>query len=71
MHYVFIYSQIILGCLLIILTLIQQKGAGIGSSFGGNGAMYRTQRGAQKMVFKLTIGISILFVLTSLGSLIV
>lgn len=71
MYYVFIYSQIALGLILIIFTLIQQKGSGIGSSFGGDSAMYRTKRGAERLVFKLTVATSILFVLASLGSLIV
>lgn len=56
----------ILGILLIVVILIQQKGAGLGSTFGGELAMYRTKRGAEKFLFRLTILISLLFILASL-----
>ena len=51
----------ILAVLLIILVLIQQKGSGLGSLFGGDDAVYRTKRGAEKVIFIATIVIAILF----------
>lgn len=51
----------ILAVLLIILVLIQQKGSGLGSLFGGDDAVYRTKRGAEKVIFITTIVIAILF----------
>lgn len=58
--------QIVLGVLLIIVILVQQKGAGLGSTFGGELSMYRTKRGAEKLLFRLTIILSALFILASL-----
>lgn len=56
-------TQIILGILLILIIIIQQKGAGLGSGFGGDFSFYRTKRGAEKMLFKGTIIISSAFIL--------
>jgi preprotein translocase subunit SecG len=48
-------AQIVVGALLILLVLIQPKGVGLGQVFGGEGNVYRTKRGAEKIVFNLTI----------------
>ncbi len=58
--------QIIIGILLILVIIIQQKGAGLGSAFGGDLGFYRTKRGAEKMLFYATIGLSVSFILSSL-----
>lgn len=63
--------QIIVGILLILIIVIQEKGSGIGATFGGDFSMYRTKRGAEKMLFYLTIFLSTLFVLLSLAGLII
>ncbi len=61
--------QIVISILLIITILLQQKGSGLGSAFGGDGAVYRTKRGAEKAIFRLTIILSILFLATALANL--
>lgn len=58
--------QIILGVLLILVIIIQQKGSGLGSSFGGDLSFYRTKRGAEKLLFYATIVIAVVFILSSL-----
>lgn len=58
--------QIILGILLILVIIIQQKGSGLGASFGGDMSFYRTKRGAEKLLFYATIGLSVTFILSSL-----
>lgn len=62
--------QIIIGVLLIIVILIQQKGTGLGTAFGGDLSFYRTKRGAEKLLFYATIILSSLFILLSLTGLI-
>lgn len=62
--------QIILGILLILVIIIQQKGTGMGSAFGADLGFYRTKRGAEKLLFYATIGLSIAFVLSSIIGLI-
>ena len=63
--------QIILGILLILVIIIQQKGAGIGSAFGGDLGFYRTKRGAEKLLFYTTIILSVAFVALSLIGLLI
>lgn len=63
--------QIILGILLILVIIIQQKGSGLGTSFGGDMSFYRTKRGAEKLLFYTTIGLSAAFIISSLVGLLV
>ncbi|MDD5415881.1 MAG: preprotein translocase subunit SecG [Candidatus Daviesbacteria bacterium] len=63
--------QIILGILLILIIIIQQKGSGLGTSFGGDMSFYRTKRGAEKLLFYATIAVALAFVLFSLIGLMV
>lgn len=58
--------QIILGVILVLVILLQQKGSGLGASFGGDMSFYRTKRGAEKLLFYATIGLSVAFILSSL-----
>lgn len=61
--------QIILALLVICLILLQAKGTGLGSTFGSNMAVYSTRRGVEKILFKLTLIISGLFLLISILNL--
>lgn len=61
--------QIILGILLILVIIIQQKGAGLGSAFGADLSFYRTKRGAEKLLFYVTITLSLAFILLALVGL--
>ncbi len=63
--------QIILGVLLVLIIIIQQKGSGLGASFGGDMGFYRTKRGAEKLLFYATIGIAFLFIIFSIIGLFV
>jgi len=64
-----IFFQIFVSILLIITILLQTPGAGLGTVFGGGGEFYRSKRGMEKIIFYLTIGLAILFLLTSILSL--
>lgn len=61
--------QIILGVLLVLVIIIQQKGSGLGSALGGDSSFYRTKRGAEKLLFYATIGIIVAFIVSSLVGL--
>lgn len=63
--------QIILAIFLILVIIIQQKGSGLGSAFGGDLSFYRTKRGAEKLLFYSTIAIAGIFILASLIGLVV
>jgi preprotein translocase subunit SecG len=62
-------AQIVLGIALIISILLQARGAGLGSVFGGTGTVFKTRRGIDKMLFRgtviLVIAFSILSILTA------
>lgn len=62
--------QIILGVSLMGLILLQAKGTGLGSTFGGDLGFYSTKRGVEKLLFYLTIIVSALFLITSIIRLI-
>ena len=57
--------QMILGILMIIVILLQQKGAGLGAAFGGGG-VEATRRGSDLVLHRATIGLSIVFFAISL-----
>jgi preprotein translocase subunit SecG len=58
--------QIILSITLIALVLLQGKSGGLGGIFGGDGGVYRTRRGVEKLVFQATIGVAAVFFLVSI-----
>jgi preprotein translocase subunit SecG len=53
----------------IILILIQQRGASIGSAFGGAGQVYLTKRGIEKSVVNATVVFIALFIIARLAGL--
>lgn len=57
----------ILSAAVIIFILLQVRGAGLGSAFGGSsaGSVFKTRRGVEKLIFNLTIVFVILFALVS------
>lgn len=57
--------QIISAILLIIAILMQSKGSGLGSAFGGSDNVATKKRGAEKGLFILTIILSIIFLGTA------
>ncbi|HUT96062.1 MAG TPA: preprotein translocase subunit SecG [Candidatus Paceibacterota bacterium] len=58
--------QIVIAVLLSILILIQQRGTGLSSAFGGEGGVYFKKRGAEKVIFIATIIMAILFILSAI-----
>jgi preprotein translocase subunit SecG len=60
--------QIILSIAIIALVLLQVKGSGLGSIFGGDGGVYRTRRGVEKTIFNATIGLVLFFFILALAA---
>ena len=58
--------QIASAVLMTIFILLQQRGAGLGGIFGGEGGVYRTKRGAEKIIFISTIILAVIFLATSI-----
>lgn len=60
--YLFV-AQILIAIALIAAILFQLRGGGIGGIFGQADSVYRTRRGIESTLFKLTIVLSILLVI--------
>ena len=58
--------QIVLSLLLITAILLQGKGTGLAAVFGGEGNVFRTRRGFEKILFYLTIVLAAGFFVTAL-----
>lgn len=65
--------QIILCIAVIVFILLQARGAGLGSAFGGTsaGSVFKTRRGVERLVFNITIVFVVLFAIVSLISALV
>lgn len=61
--------QIIISILLIGAILLQQRGTGLSATFGGEGNVYRTKRGLEKIIFAATIVLAVLFFASALASI--
>ncbi|MEK7634138.1 MAG: preprotein translocase subunit SecG [Patescibacteria group bacterium] len=63
--------NIVLSVLIIVFILVQGKGAGLGSAWGGGGEMFQTRRGMEKVILRLTTAFIIIFLVVSLINLFV
>ena len=57
--------------LLILLILLQQRGASLGAGFGGSGELNIERRGLEKSLYNATIVMAFIFALSILAILIV
>ena len=62
-------TQIIIAVSIIVAILLQPRGMGLGSAFGGEGSLYYTRRGLEKTLFIITIFLIALFIGLALFSL--
>jgi preprotein translocase subunit SecG len=63
--------QIIIPVLLIAVIILQARGTGLGSAWGGGGESYRSRRGAERILFGATILLAVLFFLISIINILV
>ena len=61
-------GQIVVSIALIAAILMQARGVGLSSTFGGDSAVYRSRRGVEKRLWQFTIVLGALFVVFSLIS---
>jgi preprotein translocase subunit SecG len=62
-------AQILLSTMLVLVLLLQAKGAGISQTLGGgSGSSFRTRRGIERSLFNLTIVIAVVFLVVSIIS---
>ena len=65
--------QIIISIAVIVFILLQVRGAGLGSIFGGSsaGSVFKTRRGVERLIFNITIVLVVLFALISVLSVVI
>jgi preprotein translocase subunit SecG len=61
-------GQIIVSIALIVAILLQSRGAGLSSTFGGDSAVYRSRRGVERRLWQFTIALAVLFSLFALAA---
>jgi len=61
MHKFLNLIQIIISVLLIAAILLQSRGSGLSSVFGGGGEVFQTKRGVEKTIFIVTIVLAAIF----------
>lgn len=71
MKNVIVIVQILLSVFLILVILLQSRGSGLSSSFGGGGEFYRSRRGLEKILLKFTVIVAILFFASSIVNLLI
>lgn len=55
------YVTIATSLLMIMLILIQTRGASLGAGFGGSGEVHSVRRGSEKTIFQMTIVVALIF----------
>ena len=53
---------IVAAALLVLLILVQQRGASLGAGFGASSELYTTRRGTDKTLHEFTVVMAIVFV---------
>ena len=62
------FGHVLVSIGLVASVLLQARGAGLGSTFGGDSSVYRSRRGVEKRLFQFTVLLAILFVVFSFAA---
>jgi preprotein translocase subunit SecG len=68
---IILIANIILSVLIIAFILMQGRGAGLGSAWGGGGETFQTRRGVEVVIMRLTVVFIVLFGVVSLSALLI
>lgn len=63
------YITIVSALLMILLILIQQRGASLGAGFGASGELYTKRRGLEKTLFDVTVVLAVVFVISIVAAI--
>ncbi|HXG26254.1 MAG TPA: preprotein translocase subunit SecG [Candidatus Binatia bacterium] len=61
-------GQLIVSIALTFAVLLQARGSGLGGTFGGDSAVYRSRRGIERRLWQFTIVLMVLFGIFSMAS---
>jgi preprotein translocase subunit SecG len=59
-------GQILIAVALVAAILLQVQGGGLGGIFGQSDGVYRTRRGIERTLFRLTIVLAVVFVVMAM-----
>jgi preprotein translocase subunit SecG len=59
-------GQIVIALAVATSILLQARGTGLSSTFGGESTAYRSRRGLERTLFRLTIVLIVVFVIISM-----
>ena len=59
-------GQIVIAIAVATSILLQARGTGLSSTFGGESTAYRSRRGLERTLFRLTVVLIVVFILISL-----
>jgi protein translocase SecG subunit len=63
--------QLVVAILLTVSILLQNRGSGLSSAFGGDFGGYYTKRGMEKFLFYLSSGLGTLFISLSIALIVI
>ena len=61
MKEIILIFQVLVSISLVIVILLQQRGTGVGAAFGGGGAVYRSTRGVEQLLYYTAVMLGIMF----------
>ena len=62
---------IVSAALMVLLILLQSRGATLGAGFGSSGELFTTRRGLEKNLYETTIVVAVIFVMSILVNLVI
>lgn len=71
MNNIILLANIVVCALIVAFILLQGRGAGLGSAWGGGGETFQTRRGVEKIVMRLTVGFIFVFFALSIAALVI
>ena len=64
-------AQILVSILLVVLILAQTRGTGFASGYAADSSIYRTRRGVERLIYQMTIIVSVVFLLLAIVAAVV
>ncbi len=65
MKNILLIANIITSILIVAFILMQGRGAGLGSAWGGGGEFFQTRRGIEKLTMQATVFLIVVFLIIS------
>jgi preprotein translocase subunit SecG len=62
MNHIFQIITLVSMALMVLLILLQTRGASLGAGFGGSGELFTARRGVDKTMHQVTIVLAIIFI---------